>query len=226
MALSFANIFNKKNDDFKIPDEVIDCLNNKLGGKLYYSKLDNSTLMLNSSKDIKVKIYPILDDDFKKILGNNYSFEDFLYLIYNSQRMVLIDNKSPLIVESISDDSRYDIQNDCIVISDKVIMNYKEALKCVIHETRHIYQRMIIDLKLTSHPFYETWKDNFKEALNADPNNINQVEDYFKQPIEIDAFAFTKYIFKKYFDEDLLCFDLMIEDIFNLYIEKYLVKGL
>lgn len=97
MALSFANIFNKKNDDFKIPDEVIDCLNNKLGGKLYYSKLDNSTLMLNSSEDIKVKICPILDDDFKKVLGNNYSFEDFFYLIYNSQRMVLIDNMSPLI---------------------------------------------------------------------------------------------------------------------------------
>lgn len=171
-----------------------------------------------------------LKEEFINYFGEvKWNQEEMLDKLSNIHLMLCNDydlQPVPLIVESISDDSRYDIQKDCIVISDKVIMNYKEALKCVIHETRHIYQRMIIDFKITSHPFYETWKDNFKEALNADPNNIKQVEDYFKQPIEIDAFAFTKYIFKKYFDEDLLCFDLMIEDIFNLYIEKYLVKGL
>ena len=132
----------------------------------------------------------------------------------------------PLIVENISEDSRYDIQNDCIIISENVVSNYKEALKCVIHETRHMYQRMVVELEITSHPLYQVWYDNFKEAHSADPNNINQIEDYFKQPIEIDAFAFTKYIFRKYFNEDLICFDLMIEDIFNLYIEKYLNNGL
>lgn len=171
-----------------------------------------------------------LKEEFIKYFGEEkWNQEEMLDKLSNVHLMLCNDYELqpvPLIVESISDDSRYDIQNDCIVISDKVIMNYKEALKCLIHETRHIYQMMIVDLKITSHPFYETWKDNFKEALTADPNNIKQVEDYFKQPIEIDAFAFTKYIFKKYFDEDLLCFDLMIEDIFNLYIEKYLVKGL
>ena len=45
-----------------------------------------------------------------------------------------------LVVEEIEEDSRYYIEENYIVISDKLILDKTEALKCLIHELRHCYQ--------------------------------------------------------------------------------------
>lgn len=97
----------------------------------------------------------------------------------------------PLIVEDILDDSRLDIKNECIIISKKIIKNHIESVKALIHETRHLYQLLIVANELDIHPLYEQWKDNLKNPFviqkEEDINNNDMLLQYMAQPIELDA---------------------------------------
>lgn len=136
----------------------------------------------------------------------------------------------PLIVEDILDDSRFDINNECIIISKKIINNHTESVKALIHETRHLYQLLIVANELDIHPLYEQWKDNLKNPFiiqkEEDINNNDMLLQYMAQPIELDAFAYTKFFFQKYFHKELICFDNEIEAIFDMYIDVYLKNNL
>lgn len=50
----------------------------------------------------------------------------------------------PVITEDIPEDSRLDFKNKAIVISKKLILNKTEAVKCLVHEYRHLYQQVIL----------------------------------------------------------------------------------
>ena len=47
---------------------------------------------------------------------------------------------------------------------------------------------------------------------------------YYLQPIELDAFAFTKYYFKKYLNLEINQLHPDFEKIIDLYITKYYTK--
>lgn len=139
----------------------------------------------------------------------------------------LIIERLPVIVEEIQEDSRLDLKNMCIIISKEKIQNQIEAIKCITHEYRHFYQLVVIGDDLSNHPLKQTWKESleqYKETASLSPEELEQ--SYLTNPLELDAFAYTKYFFQKHLNKDLLCFPLEIEDILNLYIAKYINNGL
>lgn len=133
----------------------------------------------------------------------------------------------PVITEDIPEDSRLDIKNECIIISKRLIHNKKEATKCLVHEYRHLYQLIIVNTE-PRHPLYEAWKENYKNVINSvsDASNIEEYNKYFMQPIELDAFAYTKYFFEHFLGEPLKIFNDALEEVFDKYIDKIIKNNL
>lgn len=72
----------------------------------------------------------------------------------------------------------------------------------IIHEIRHIYQRLCINLYNTdisncpSIKHAELWKENYANYIN-----YSKKEEYYYQPVELDAFIFStaviQYLYRK-----------------------------
>lgn len=120
--------------------------------------------------------------------------------------MVLILPSIPVITKDIPEDSRLDLENKAIVISRKLILNKTEAVKCLVHEYRHLYQQVILQTA-PEHPLYNKWLKNLKNMKNTvvDINDPEEYTKYLLQPLELDAFAYTKYFFKKYLNQECKC---------------------
>lgn len=82
----------------------------------------------------------------------------------------------------------------------------------LLHEIRHIFQHLIIDdyqngrevpfdSKLVEQWIFEDNKENYIRALDE---NGNENDGYFKQDIEIDAYAFSLAVMKYKYDEKLI----------------------
>lgn len=56
----------------------------------------------------------------------------------------------------------------------------------------------------------------------VDVNDPEEYTSYLLQPLELDAFAYTKYFFKKYLNQELICFHEEIEEVFDKYINTYI----
>lgn len=136
---------------------------------------------------------------------------------------VLVLPTIPVIAEDIAEDSRLDLENQDIVISKKLILNKTEAVKCLVHEYRHLYQQVILQTA-PEHPLYNKWLKNLKNMKNTvvDVNDPEEYTSYLLQPLELDAFAYTKYFFKKYLNQELICFNEEIEEVFDKYINTYI----
>ena len=82
----------------------------------------------------------------------------------------------------------------------------------LLHEIRHIFQHLIIDDYQNGRevPFskelVEQWifEDNPKNYIKALDKDGNENEGYFKQDIEIDAYAFSLAVMKYKYDEKLI----------------------
>ena len=82
----------------------------------------------------------------------------------------------------------------------------------LLHEIRHIFQHLIIDdyyngkevpfdSKLVEQWIFEDNNENYIKALDE---NGNENDGYFKQDIEIDAYAFSLAVMKYKYDEKLI----------------------
>ncbi len=120
----------------------------------------------------------------------------------------------PIICETIKEDSRYYPKEQFIIISDKVIMNEVEALKCLIHEIRHHYQYTCVSTNNLSEQMLEQWKEEFKTLYQDSSIQLCSM-------LEIDAYAFTKFIMKEWFNQDIIHYDETYEKVINLYMSKY-----
>lgn len=121
----------------------------------------------------------------------------------------------PIICETIKEDSRYYLKEQFIIISDKVIMDEVEALKCLIHEIRHHYQYICVSTNNVSEPMLEQWKEEFKILCQEPSVQLCSM-------IEIDAYAFTKFIMKEWFNQEIIHYDETYEKVISLYMSKYL----
>lgn len=168
-----------------------------------------------------------LKSEFIKYFGkdkwNEVEAIENLNEIENTLSMVLILPSIPVIAEDIPEDSRLDLENQIIVISRKLILNKTEAVKCLVHEYRHLYQQVILQTA-PEHPLYNKWLKNLKNMKNTvvDINDPEEYTKYLLQPLELDAFAYTKYFFKKYLNQELICFHEEVEDVFDKYINTYI----
>lgn len=176
-------------------------------------------------KEISSKTKPISNEELKKEFVKYFGIEKWnheealgkLWPTMYALCEFLNVEPIPVIVDDIDEDSRYYPNDDYIVISSKLICDEVEALKCLIHEIKHYQQYMCVIHNITDNPFYNEWKEDY--LVNY--KNITSYEEMLALSIEIDAFAFTKYIMKEWFNMEIIYPEETYDNILNLYIRKY-----
>lgn len=161
----------------------------------------------NELKDNFIKYFGIDKWNQEEMLGYLYK-EDLKLCNYLGIELI------PVVVGSIEEDSRYYIEENYIVISDKLILDKTEALKCLIHELRHCYQFNCLRDNFDNY-LVNIWKEEFSNAHKL---------EYSSMALELDAFAFTKYIMKNWYNIIVIFPDLEYGEILNRYIDKYFIK--
>ncbi len=134
-------------------------------------------------------------------------------------------NMLPVVCEEeLLEDSRLYIKDEYIALSPKMLENYTDAAKSLIHEMRHQYQIICCcDPNTKENPeLVKKWDIDLK-SLNEPVNPYDQdsVDKYYSLIIELDAHAFSKwYMLDKLGIEThhpLLEYDAIID----FYIERY-----
>ena len=128
----------------------------------------------------------------------------------------------PVIFEDLGlEDSRYYLKDDYISINNKYLHDELEQKKCIIHEIRHAYQRYItknknIKMVCSNNVLVSLWIEDFKKDYNNIPD-----DEKICLSIEVDAFAFTKYILKKWFNIKYHHYDKEYDILLDKFIEKF-----
>ena len=159
-----------------------------------------------------------LKKDFIKYFGiDKWNQEEMLSFLYKEELKLckhLGIDPIPIITDTIIEDSRYYINEEYIVISDKLILDKTEALKCLIHEIRHCYQFNCVRNNVENE-LVNIWK---RELIT-----LKQL-DYNSSMLELDSFAFTKYIMKKWYNISSIYINIEYDEILNHYINKYFIN--
>ena len=162
-----------------------------------------------------------LKEEFIKYFGEEkWNKENMLSNLWPLQLAIckyLNIDPIPVVVEEIEEDSRYYIKEDYIAISNKLIMDEIEAVKCLLHELRHAQQFKCITDEESTHPFKEIWI----AELIYEAGGISQ-EEQLGLMIEIDAYAYQKLMMKKLFDIDWHYPNEEYDKVIDSYVEKYL----
>jgi len=127
----------------------------------------------------------------------------------------------PVIFEEMNEDARYYDKLNYNAISSHYVFDEIEQMKSLIHEVKHLHQKYCISHKNENHKFTDInlikkWEDDFKKNQKLIPP-----DELMCMPIELDAYAFTKYILKEWFNIDYHHHDLIYDTVLSLYIEKY-----
>ena len=127
----------------------------------------------------------------------------------------------PVIFEEMNEDARYYDKLDYIAISNRYVFDEIEQMKSLIHEVKHLHQKYCIShknekLKFTDINLINQWEDDFKKNQKLIPPDVLMCI-----PVELDAYAFTKYILKSWFNIDYHHHDLIYDAVLSFYIEKY-----
>lgn len=141
-----------------------------------------------------------------------------LYLIQSKLAKHLNIDLIPIVIEEMEEDSRYYIKSDYIAISSATTHNVVELVKCLIHEYRHYYQKQCItnNSLVEKDELLYKWSNDFKTLYKSE-------EERMCSSIEIDSYAFTKYILNKWFNVNYIHYNKTYDDILNAYIRKYLI---
>ena len=127
----------------------------------------------------------------------------------------------PVVFEEMYEDARYYNDLDFIAISNRYVFDEIEQMKSLIHEVKHLHQKYCIshkneNLKFANLDLIKDWEDDFKKNQRLIPEDI-----LICMAIEVDAFAFTKYILNNWFSIDYHQHDLVYDTILDHYIKKY-----
>ena len=129
-----------------------------------------------------------------------------------TDKLGLID--VPVKFEDIVEEARLEIQNNCIIISKKIIDDKLECIKAIVHELRHIYQILCIKYDVEIEIYRNKWKE---ELQNGSAKEIYSF-------VEIDAYAFTKYYLTKKMNIKYNYDNKDLDELTNIYLEKYFVE--
>ena len=107
-------------------------------------------------------------------------------------------DKLKIEIKDIKEDAILDIKNNVIILSKITSDDIVEAKKALIHEMRHLYQLYCIALDIEEEPMRKLWALEIQHDVHKyDPKYMNQLF------IEIDAYAYTKFIMKERYDYNL-----------------------
>ena len=161
-----------------------------------------------------------LNEEFIKYFGKEiYNQEEMLMKLWPTQLAIadyLGVEPIPVLVEEIEEDSRYYPNDNYIVISKSLMDDEVEVLKCLTHEYKHYQQYMCI-IHNVAHPLLEEWKKDFKTNYA----NVTSYEEMLALTVEVDAFAFTKYILDEWFNIKVTHPYDVYDEILSRYINKY-----
>ena len=119
-------------------------------------------------------------------------------------------------VPMIIDDSKLILKpKGIILINEKFKDNFLEAAKCLVHEMRHAYQIYYVATKTDK--LSEIWKKELQDARNSE--NIN---GYFVQQIELDAFAFTQHYLRQ-LDYEFKYKNTTLQKLVEKYISEHFI---
>lgn len=166
-----------------------------------------------------------LKQEFIKYFGEQkWNEEESLAKLFQIEEhlsKILQVERIPVVTDNIEEDSRYMIKDNYIIISNKIIHDQFQATKALVHEYAHYHQYCIVENNIP-HPLLQQWKENLQNPYQPkDFNDSEQMTRYYLQPIEMDAFAFTKYYFKKYLNQSIQQLHPLFEEVFNKYLNKY-----
>ena len=162
-----------------------------------------------------------LNQEFIKYFGKEiYNQEEMLINLWTTQLAIaeyLGVDPIPVLVEEIEEDSRYYPNDNYRGISKNLMDDEVEVLKCLTHEYRHYMQYMCI-IHNIPHPLLEEWKKDFKTNYAK----VTSYEEMLALPVELDAFAFTKFTLDKWFNIKVIHPYDIYDEIIDKYINKYL----
>ena len=113
------------------------------------------------------------------------------------------------------EDARFYTHDLYIAINNKYINDEFEIMKCLIHEIKHYHQLVVVICEERENPQYEYWRKELMNKIKLKP------EDAMCQNLEIDAYAFTKYILKEWFNIEYHHYDKKYDKVLDLFINKY-----
>ena len=127
----------------------------------------------------------------------------------------------PILFEEMEEDARYYNGLNYIGISTKYVHDEIEARKSLIHEIKHLHQKHCIShknetLKYAPSNLLKEWTDDFEKNQRKMPYG-----EVMCMPVEVDAFAFTKYILKIWFNYDYHHYDEAYDALLTIYMNKY-----
>lgn len=127
----------------------------------------------------------------------------------------------PVFFEDIEEDARFYDKEEYIAISKKFMFDELETIKCLVHEVRHGYQKYCIThknekLKFAPIELVNEWEEDFSKEQSLIP-----LDEQLCESIEIDAYAFTKYILKEWFDYEYHHHDITYDTVLGLYINQF-----
>lgn len=127
----------------------------------------------------------------------------------------------PIVIDEMDEDSRYYMEEDYIAISKKCIKDKLESCKCLAHEFRHKFQKYVIDNDIKD-VTRERWEASYYNPyVVTDVNSPEQLIKYICSPVEMDAFAFQRFIVNKYFDTDIEIYGFEYTMFLDFYIMEY-----
>ena len=161
-----------------------------------------------------------LKEEFIKYFGEEkWQEEEMLTKLWPFQFALFLTlgvEPIPVLFQEMEEDARYYDKDNYIGISTKLINDEVEVIKCLIHEIRHYYQHICVEYNDTNEPQLQHWIEDMKKDYNSlEPSEAICLS------IEVDAFAYTKYIMKKWFDMDVEYPDVIYDAVLNVYSKKY-----
>ena len=147
----------------------------------------------------------------KPIEELNYKLCDFLGI-----------DPVPVVFEEMYQDARYYDELDYIALSTKFVHDEIECMKSIIHEVKHLHQKYCIshknekNLKFANILLIKQWEEDFQKNQRLIPE-----DQLMCMPVEVDAFAFTKYILKEWFNIDYHHYDYTYDALLEIYIDKF-----
>ena len=162
----------------------------------------------------------LLKEQFIKYFGEEkWNEEELLTKLWPFQLALFLKlgiEPVPVIFEEMDEDARYYDRDNYIGISTKLIDNEVEVIKCLIHEIRHYYQHICVEYNDTNEPQLQNWIQDLKKDYNSlDPSEAICLS------IEVDAFAYTKFIMKQWFDTDVIYPDVMYERVLKAFCNRF-----
>ena len=161
-----------------------------------------------------------LKEEFIKYFGEEkWQEEEILTKLWPFQFALFLTlgvEPIPVVFQEMEEDARYYDKGNYIGISTKLINDEVEVIKCLIHEIRHYYQHICVDYNDTNEPQLQSWVNDMQKDYNSlDPSEAICLS------VEVDAYAYTKYIMKKWFDIEVVYPDMMYERVLTAFCNKY-----